>query len=312
MISTEKGLIFNIQKYCVHDGPGIRSIVFLKGCPLSCKWCSNPEGMSFHPEISYKKKKCITMDKCAYCAKVCPQKAVTTSADGFAQIDRQTCDSCMACVEACPAKAIEQMGRWMTASEVLTEVSADETFYKRSGGGITLSGGEPLLQADFAVTLLKQARAEGLETAIETTGCASWNKAEQVFQELDYIHMDLKSVNAEKHRIYTGQDNSLILENFTNLCATFPEKPIMARTPVIPGFNDTLEELQPIADFINEVGKHTQNLQYELLPFHNFGSSKYEFQGKPYSLANSKNMDKSVVAKLREQIKSNIPLVEIK
>lgn len=312
MSVTEKGLVFNIQKFCVHDGPGIRSIVFLKGCPLACRWCSNPEGMTFYPEISFKKNKCITLEKCAYCAKVCSQNAITADENGLAQIDRQKCDSCMACAEVCPAKAIETMGRWMSAEEVLAEVCADETFYKRSGGGMTLSGGEPLLQADFAVALLELAHEEGLKTAIETTGCVPWDKAESVFARLDYIHMDIKSLDCEKHKEFTGQDNQLILENFAKLCQTFPEKPIVVRTPVVPGFNDTLKDLQTISDFINEVGKNVKDLQYELLPFHNFGSSKYEFQNKPYHFAGCKNMDKAFVNQLREQIKSAIPLVEIK
>ncbi len=311
-MNKNKGLVFNIQKYSVHDGPGIRSIVFFKGCPLACKWCSNPEGMAVQPEISYKKNKCIGMSKCAYCAKTCTQDAIIADKEDKAFINRKKCNSCLECAEACPAKAMEQMGRWMTVEEILAEVSADETFYKRSDGGITLSGGEPLLQADFVTRLLKQAHADGLETAIETTGCVPWEKARMVFQELDYIHMDIKTVDPVKHKQFTGQDNQLILENFAKLCAEFPEKPIVARTPVIPGFNDTLEELQAITDFINQVGQHAQNLKYELLPFHNFGSSKYEFQGKPYTFAGYKNMDKSFLENLRKQLKSEIPILEIR
>ena len=312
LMTAEKGLVFNIQKYCVHDGPGIRSIVFFKGCPLACKWCSNPEGMAVEPEISYKKNKCIKLEHCGYCVKVCKQNAITADADGVAQIDRQKCNGCMACVNACPAKAIEEMGRWMTVEEILEEVTADQTFYKRSGGGMTLSGGEPLLQADFVVKLLKQAHEDGLETAIETTGCAPWEKIEPVFRQLDFIHMDIKSVDPVKHKAFTNQDNALIMENFAKLCATFPDKPIIARTPVIPGFNDTLEELQAIVDFINEVGGNAKNLQYELLPFHNFGSSKYEFQGKPYAFEGYKNMDKNFVSELRSKLKSTVPILEVR
>lgn len=310
-MSSEKALVFNIQKYSIHDGPGIRSLVFFKGCPLACKWCSNPEGISPIPEISYKKNHCITMRKCGYCANVCPEKAISADKNGIALINRTKCTNCMKCVNACPAQTIEQMGHWMTVDEILQTVVADESFYKRSGGGMTLSGGEPLLQSNFVVKLLQQAHEDGLEIAIETTGCVPWKKAEPVFSALDFIHMDIKSVDSEKHTKFTGRNNHLILENFAKLCKIFPDKPIIARTPVIPGFNDTLKELQNIVDFINDVGKNATQLRYELLPFHNFGSSKYEFQGKPYAFAGYKNMDKDYVRTLRAQLRSKVPIIEV-
>ena len=311
-MTKDKGLIFNIQKYSVHDGPGIRTIVFFKGCPLACRWCSNPEGISPLPEISYKKSKCIELEKCGYCLTACPHQAITSDAEGLANIDHSLCRDCTACADVCPARAIERMGKWMTVDEILKEVSADELFYSRSGGGLTLSGGEPLLQAAFATALLKQAHADGLETAIETTGCVPWEQALPVFEQLDFIHMDIKSVDPVKHRAYTTHDNALILENFSKLCATFPDKPIVARTPVIPGFNDTLEDLQAICDFLSEAGKPAHNLSYELLPFHNFGSTKYEFQGKPYFFDGYANMDKDFVRTLRTQLRSDVPILEVR
>lgn len=313
-MNSEKGLIFNIQKYSIHDGPGIRTLVFFKGCPLACKWCSNPEGIVGYEELSYKKSKCITIDQCGFCLKSCPINAIQRDESGIAKIDRHSCSNCMHCVTVCPSKAIEQIGHWMTVEEIIAEVTSDSAFYSRSGGGMTLSGGEPLLQADFVVKLLQAAHEEGLKTAIETTGCVPWDQAKLVFSELDFIHMDIKSLDSDKHKAYTGRDNTLILENFTKLCQTFPNKPIIARTPVIPGFNDTLEDLQAIADFINKVGKHHLHLQYELLPFHNFGSSKYEFQDKPYAFADYKNMNKGFVQTLREKIQKNssIPLVKVR
>lgn len=311
-MKTDKGLIFNIQKYSVHDGPGIRTLIFFKGCPLACKWCSNPEGIKAVPEISYKKDRCITLEKCGLCVQSCPENAIIADPDGHASIVRANCPDCLQCTEACPAQAIETMGRWMTVDEILKEVTADETFYKRSHGGMTLSGGEPLLQADFVIKLLQQAKSDGLETAIETTGCVPWAKAKPVFSLLDYIHMDIKSVDPEKHLQNTGHDNQLILENFTKLCSEFPDKPIVVRTPIIPQFNDTIEELQAIVDFVNEVGKKNTRLQYELLPFHNFGSNKYEYLGKPYQFKGAKNMDKNFAKSLRLQLKSTIPILEIR
>lgn len=302
------GMIFNIQKFCVHDGPGIRSIVFFKGCPLHCQWCSNPEGMQTQPEISYKASKCITVEKCGYCLKDCPAGAIHV-AEGVAQIDRERCLRCLQCAEVCPAKAMEVMGQQMSVEEVLARIEEDSVFYSRSGGGMTLSGGEPLLQADFAVELLREAHKNGLETAIETTGCVPWEKAEPVFAELDFIHFDLKSMDDSKHKQYTGQSNKLIKENFTKLCQTFPATPIMVRTPVIPGFNDTVEDIQAIADFINKAAIGRGHIQYELLPFHNFGASKYEFQGKNYALSGLKNMDKQVTEAIKAQVHSDIPLL---
>lgn len=311
-MNADKGLVFNIQKYSVHDGPGIRTLVFFKGCPLSCKWCSNPEGIALEPEISFKKNRCIIIDKCGLCVQNCPEKAITADPENYPSIDRKKCTNCFNCVDSCPAKTIEIMGRWMTVDEILEEVTADESFYKRSHGGMTLSGGEPLLQADFVVNLLRQAKQDGLETAIETTGCVPWEKAQPVFALLDYIHMDIKTVDSKKHFQYTGRENQLILENFEKLCSEFPDKPIIVRTPIIPHFNDTPEALQAIVDFINEVGKNASQLRYELLPFHNFGSSKYEYLGKDYAFSDLKNMDKAFARSLRSQLKSDIPILDIR
>lgn len=311
-MNTDKGFIFNIQKFSVHDGPGIRTIVFFKGCPLSCKWCSNPEGISINSELSYKKSKCIGVRECAYCIKICPEHAIEADENHLAVIDRIKCTQCMKCVEICPALAIETIGQWMSVEEIINEVIGDVSFYKRSGGGITLSGGEPLLQAPFVVKLLDAAHAEGLETAIETTAYVSWEQAEPVFERLDFVYMDIKTVDANKHFAFTNHDNALILENFRKLCSQFPNKPIIARTPVIPGFNDNVDALQANVDFINEAGKNCSNLSIEFLPFHNFGSAKYENQGKSYAFSGYGNMDKKFVKKLREKMVSKIPILEVR
>lgn len=311
-MNVDKGFIFNIQKFSVHDGPGIRTIIFFKGCPLTCEWCSNPEGISLQPEISYKKSKCIGVSKCAYCIKACSEKAIHVNAEDIAVIDRSRCIQCMTCADVCPALAIEVMGRWMSVEEIIQEVSGDAGFYKRSGGGITLSGGEPLLQAPFVVKLLDAAHAEGMETAIETTGCVSWEQAEPVFKRLDFVHMDIKTVDQKKHLAFTKHDNALILENFRKLCRQFPDKPIVARTPVIPGFNDNIEALQANVDFINDAGRNCSNLSIEFLPFHNFGSAKYENQGKRYAFTGYGNMNKEFVKDLREKMLSDVPILEVR
>lgn len=302
------GLIFNIQKFCLHDGPGIRTLVFFKGCPLHCRWCSNPEGMNSHPELAVKSDKCISLKSCGLCASACPQKAVGQNEDGRVLIQRELCSSCMACVDICPAKALERMGKLMSVDEVIKKVKADEAFYSRSGGGLTLSGGEPLLQPEFAVALLERAKEEGLETAIETTGCSEWEKARPVFERLDFIFYDIKLFSSELHEKNTGVPNRLILENFTRLCEEFPDKSITVRTPVIPGVNDDVQQLQTIADFI-EKNARSEKVRYELLPFHNFGSSKYEFMGKSYPLKDLHSMSTEHVEGLKKQLKTSVPLI---
>lgn len=302
------GLIFNIQKFCLHDGPGIRTLVFFKGCPLRCRWCSNPEGMNSRPELAVKSDKCISLESCGLCASVCPQNSIRKNEDNRVHVQRELCSSCMACVDICPANALERMGSLMSVDEVIKKVKADEMFYSRSGGGLTLSGGEPLLQPEFAMALLRRAKEEGLETAIETTGCVGWEKAHPVFDALDFIFYDIKFFSPELHEHFTGVPNRLVLENFVRLCATFPDKPITVRTPVIPGINDNVEQLQLIADFI-EKNVRSEKVRYELLPFHNFGSAKYEFMGKAYALKDLRSMPAEHVADLKKQLKTSIPLL---
>lgn len=297
----DKGLVFNIQKFSIHDGPGIRTIVFLKGCPLHCRWCANPEGIRPVPQIAQKNAQCIGVNECGYCIEACKQQAIYIE-DNKAVIDFSKCNDCLACEVACPANIFEQFGKRMSVDEVIQEVLKDQAFYIRSGGGLTLSGGEPLLQADFAGALLKAARAEGLETAIETCGFAPWENIEKVFPWLDFVHFDIKSMNDEKHIAFTGQSNQLILENFEKICHTYTDVPILVRTPVIPGFNDTVEDIQAIADHIQKVAADCSNVNYELLPFHCLADSKYTSIGQTYAYHDYKNMEKSVVQSLIDHV----------
>lgn len=301
-----EGMVFNIQKFSVHDGPGIRSIVFLKGCPLACRWCSNPEGIHKNPQFFFREDRCIGENECGLCKEGCKKQAIQME-DGRPVFLRELCGDCTDCAEVCPSKAIERTGRWMTPEEVLEEVLKDDGFYSRSGGGLTLSGGEPLLQAEFAAELLDQARKSGLTSAIETTGCVSWEQAEPVFRRLDVIHYDLKSMDTEKHRQFTGVGNELPKENFQILCKTFPEKPIIVRTPVIPGFNDTPEDIQKIIDFIAE-NRGEAKVIYELLPYHAFGVMKYQYLGRTY-LMEEKNMDKKIMDSLKNHLIQKIPVL---
>ncbi|MEG0418342.1 MAG: glycyl-radical enzyme activating protein [Gordonibacter sp.] len=303
------GRVFNIQRYSVHDGPGVRSIVFFKGCPLACRWCSNPEGIKPWPQVVYRIDSCIGVDVCSRCVRACPGDAVSAGQDGRALLNHALCErGCRACVDVCPAKAIEVAGTDMTVDAVMGKVAGDDAFYRRSGGGITLSGGEPLLQPEFASALLDEAHRWGLSTAIETTGYASWSVVEQVLSRVDTIQYDLKSVDEKTHCAFTGVGCSPIKENFVRLCRAFPEKHIIARTPVVPRCNDSIEELQAIVDFISEA-KGSADVAYEMLPYHSYGESKYANLGIEYSLGDIPNMKKEEIDRYKTHLITDVVLV---
>jgi len=297
----DSGLVFNIQKFSLHDGAGIRTLVFLKGCPLTCDWCSNPEGQSYSPELAYNADKCIGEAECERCARVCAAGAIRMGDGGKAEIDRRLCNDCGDCVEACPSKALELFGTYMNIDDIIRVVEEDGGFYARSGGGLTLSGGEPLSQPRFVERLLETARRRGIDTALETTGFCNWKDLESVCGHINQIFFDIKSLDSEKHRNGAGVDNALILENFRKLRKGFPELNIIVRTPVIPRFNDSPEDIKAIADFISEVGG---SCEYELLPYHGFGEPRYRQLGKAYPLSDYKPPCQEHMAKLREAAQS--------
>lgn len=279
---SARGLVFNIQKFSLHDGAGIRTLVFLKGCPLSCRWCANPEGISPSVELAFDPAKCIGTNECRRCLEACPSGAVRPSAhNSRVEIDRTRCDACGLCADACPSRALERVGRWMTVEEVLREVEEDSGFYARSGGGLTLSGGEPLLQAAFSVEVLRAARDRGIHTALETSGSCPWEDLEAACSLADEIFFDVKARDSTRHREGTGVPNERILENLRRLCARLPDRPIQVRTPVIPGYNDTPAEIRAIAELLQSLPRP---VTYELLPFHRFGEPKYARLGKPCPL----------------------------
>ena len=276
-----KGLVFNIQKFSLHDGPGIRTIVFLKGCPLACIWCSNPEGQSLAPELIHSCARCIGTEECDRCVAVCLENVIHKDDHGGVIIDRERCDACGDCAYVCPSAAIEVSGQWVSVDEVLRIVEEDEAFYARSGGGLTLSGGEPLSQGAFALALLRAARSRGIDTAIETSGLCNWKTLREAASLADRIFFDIKCLDARKHERITGVSNEKILANFSKLRAELPEVDVVVRTPVIPGINDSAQEIQAIAAFIERTGGA---LRYEILPYHGFGEPKYEKLGKHYPL----------------------------
>lgn len=280
------GYVFNIQHYSVHDGPGIRTIVFLKGCPLRCQWCSNPESQLQYPELGFNPSKCIGISKCLRCAEACLYGAVKQDQEEHDKIsiDRQLCKECLHCTDACPSKALEVFGKQTSIDEIIQAVEKDSAFYSRSGGGLTFSGGEPLMQAEFITEVLKVARRRRINTTIETCGYAEWRQFAKVCQHLNSLIMDIKCIDSVKHKKFTNVSNDLILENFLKVCMEFPNLPILVRTPVIPGFNDSEEEIQAIVNFI----KGRPNVRYELLPYHRLGQQKYSYLGKKYPLVGVK------------------------
>jgi pyruvate formate lyase activating enzyme len=277
-----KGLIFNIQKFSLHDGPGIRTIVFLKGCPLACIWCPNPESQSTAPELIYSSDRCIGTEECDRCGVVCLERALTEDDDGKMCVDRSICDGCGDCAFVCPSHALEGSGEWVGVDDVVRIVEEDDAFYTRSGGGLTVSGGEPLAQGAFVLALLNAVRSRGIDTAIETSGLCTWKTMRDVAPLTDRVFFDIKCMDPEKHEQVTGVSNRKILQNFQRLRAEFPEVDVVVRTPVIRGVNDSEDDIRAIVEFVNDAGGATA---YELLPYHGFGEPKYAKLGKHYGLS---------------------------
>lgn len=288
------GIVFNIQKFSVHDGPGIRTLVFLKGCPLRCQWCSNPESQAGESELAYNESKCIGALECGLCLKVCSTGAIMAK-DEKVMINRELCQSCGKCSDICPSNALEIFGEYKDVNDVLKIVEEDSVFYSRSGGGLTLSGGEPLLQHEFVYELVKEAKSRGLDTAIETCGHTEWDNLEKVCKYLNTIFYDIKCIDSDKHRKFTGVKNEKILQNFQKLARHFSDTTIIVRTPIIPGFNDTREDIQAIVDFIKEF----PNVEYELLSYHRFGESKYTYLGRNYPFSGVQKPSEGCMESLR-------------
>jgi len=275
------GTVFNIQRFSLHDGPGIRTTVFLKGCPLRCRWCHNPESLSPKPQLSLMASRCMG---CGRCREVCPQ--------GVHQEGKMpnyaACIACGACAEACPTTALELLGKTMTAEEVLTEVVKDKAFYARSGGGLTLSGGEPAMQPEFALEVLKGARAAGVHTAIETAGHIDWKVYESFLPYLDMVLFDIKHMDPQKHKELTGQDNLKIHSNLRQLTADDKTVEVIVRTPVIPGCNDDPSSFEALAAFLHSLDRTPT---VNVLPYNPLAGSKHPRLGMEYSLEGTQEAD---------------------
>ena len=265
-----KGIVTDIQRFSVHDGPGIRTTVVLKGCNLRCGWCHNPETLRPGPELQFMPSRCIG---CGACFKACPRDA-HVAVDGQHIIRRELCEACGTCTKTCYAQALVLIGREMEAGEVLAEVLDDREFYETSGGGVTLSGGEPLFQPDFAGEILGRCKAEGLHTAIQTNLSMPWEHVAGILPLTDLVMLDIKMMDGSLHETHTGMSNRHILENATRL--SHESNPVVVRTPIIPGINDSPDEVAAIARFI---AGFPNLAYYELLPYHPLGKDKYRSLG---------------------------------
>lgn len=294
--STElRCLLFNIQRFSVHDGQGIRTLIFTKGCPLRCRWCSNPESINPFPEISFIKERCIGTTECGRCRRICPTTAIEVENSKIV-INRALCINCAECAKICPAKAIRTFGEFVAVDDVLKKIEEDNAFYARSGGGVTVSGGEPLLQAKFVQQLFKSAREHGLSTAIETSGHANWLAVERACEYADQIFYDIKHMDPEKHKLFTGVTNKRILENIERISNRFRDIPIIVRTPIVPEYNDTEENIEAIANFLKGIKTVKE---YELLPYHGLGAPKYIQLGREYHLKDLSSPSQAHMEKLR-------------
>ncbi len=273
--NQNSGIVFDIKKFSIHDGPGIRTTIFLKGCPLQCAWCHNPEGISPLPEIHLWEQRCIA---CGECVDACPESAVSFQGD-LRLWDREICTRCGRCAGICPAETVQLIGKSMSIPEVIAEIEKDNIYYDQSGGGVTFSGGEPLNQTSFLNALLKKCKELKIHTAVDTSGLSPWKNYQEIIPFTDLFLFDLKIMDDDRHKEFTGASNRLILDNLEKLIEA--GKYIVVRVPVIPGINDHPENIAETSTFLSSLGG-IQNI--DILPYHRIASDKYRRMESEYQL----------------------------
>jgi len=273
-----KAAIWKIDRFAIHDGPGIRTNIYFKGCPLSCLWCSNPEGQLQGDELGFSVNKCTG---CGLCFNVCPRGAIKTQ-DGTPLLDFEKCDLCEKCIEVCSPGALYIYGGYYALSQIMDIAERDRHIYRRSGGGITCTGGEPLIQTKFVQQLLARCHEVGIHTVVETCGCISRNKFINSLPNIDWLFFDLKHISNDRHRELTGKDNVIILDNLRTASKVLSEagKTLVIRQVVVPGLNDE-DNIATLARLVSEL-PHVDMI--ELLPYHNYGMHKYQTLGRNYQL----------------------------
>jgi pyruvate formate lyase activating enzyme len=288
----KKGLIFNLQRFSIHDGPGIRTTVFMKGCPLKCLWCANPESQDFFPNLMVRDINCRG---CGACVAACVEGAIWMNKEGRRRIDWNRCTQCLLCVDACIYGSLNICGRYVGVEEVLEEVLKDSAFYNNSGGGMTVSGGEALSQTSFVARLLNAAGREGLHTTIDTSGYVPWKEMKDVLRFADLVLFDIKHLDSQEHEKTTGVDNRQILDNLRRVAG---EKEVWLRVPLIAGFNDSHEHMDHIAVLGREIGAK----KISLLPYHEGGKSKSEQMGRSYGFPQAMAPDDEHIEYLKRLI----------
>lgn len=297
------GIIFDIKRYAIHDGPGIRTSVFFKGCPLNCLWCHNPEGIESRQEILFRSLRC--QPDCSVCVSACPKKALKKK-EGRLAIDYSRCDFCGKCEEACVFDAVSVVGRTVTVDQVIEQVEKDRIFFEESEGGITFSGGEPLLQAEFLEALCEAAHRRSLPVTVDTSGYVPFSDLERISPYVDLFLYDLKIMDDEKHRKFTGVSNKLILENLEKLAKT--GKPAAVRIPLLAGINDDDKNIKKTADYLRSLKKIKH---ISLLPYHSGGKEKLKRLGKQNSTEAFSTPSKTRMAQIQEIFSDSGFLVKI-
>ncbi|MBV7273644.1 glycyl-radical enzyme activating protein [Clostridiaceae bacterium UIB06] len=293
--------VINIQKYSVHDGPGIRTTVFFKGCPLKCWWCHNPESQNPGHEIMFFEERCTN---CGVCIKRCPQKAVEVQ-EKYPKTDESKCTLCGKCTDFCPNSAKEYVGKDITAQELMKEIIKDEVFYDESGGGVTFSGGEPLVHIDFLNEILKLCRERGIHTTLDTSGFVKWEKLEEIADKIDLFLYDIKLMNNERHLKYTGVENVNILRNLKKLSDKGCN--IYIRMPIISGINDDDENINEAIKFVSSLNI----LQVNLLPYHKMGMDKYRRLKMQYNLTGMEKPSNERMEEIKGKFKNSGIKIEI-
>jgi pyruvate formate lyase activating enzyme len=289
------GTIFDVKRFSIHDGPGIRTTIFFKGCPLNCAWCHNPEGIAATREMMYWEKRCA---RCGTCMDICPQNAISPSPEGTFIIDPNLCTLCGDCAQACPYEARRIVGREVTVAQVMADIERDVVFYDESGGGVTFSGGEPLMQPGFLLALLQACREREIHTAVDTTGFAAPGILDRIGDNADMFLFDLKLMDDERHQVHTGVSNALILSNLRRLSSKGHN--VIVRTPILPGINDDDENIVRTGEFVSSLAGPPQ---IDILPYHNTGVDKYHKLGKTYRLPDLKSLSNSRMTEIANTLR---------